>query len=69
MSQRGLAYQAINQLEAAKTDFEQTIKLQPQNAEYWYNQGNILYHLRQDEAVINSYNKALELKPNDNSAW
>ncbi|NTU58115.1 MAG: tetratricopeptide repeat protein [Chlorobiaceae bacterium] len=47
----------------------QAIILYPCNAEFYFNRGNALYGLNQNEAAIASYDEATRLRPDHSEAW
>ncbi|NJM95656.1 MAG: tetratricopeptide repeat protein [Acaryochloridaceae cyanobacterium CSU_5_19] len=43
--------------------------MKPNSHQAWYNRGNALVYLGQNEEAIASFEKALVLKPNKDQAW
>jgi tetratricopeptide (TPR) repeat protein len=69
-----LFYQGLQQarsgdLYGALALYNQAIKLQPQNYEYWFNQGLSLFHLHRFEDAISAYDQTLNLNPDFAKAW
>src|SRR5215469_13905396 len=60
---RGNAYEASHQYDAAIKDYDEAIKLKPTFAEVFYNRGNAYYLERKYERAINDYDEAIKLKP------
>ncbi|HEY8099799.1 MAG TPA: tetratricopeptide repeat-containing glycosyltransferase family protein [Burkholderiaceae bacterium] len=59
---RGLALQALLQLDAALASYDKAIAIQPAYAEAYYNRGNVLQGLKQLHAALASYDKAIAIK-------
>ncbi|MFB2973263.1 tetratricopeptide repeat protein [Aerosakkonema sp. BLCC-F183] len=72
---RGWAYEKLNQPEKAKVDFEQTIKIKPQDYEDWLGRGiafdglSTLDGLKRDIEVLESYIKVIEFKRDSCGVW
>ena len=62
-SNRGLALQALQRLDAAVGDYDKAIALQPDFAEAYFNRGDALLELQRYDAAISSYDRAISLRP------
>ena len=49
--------------------FEESLKLNPDNSDTYYNLGNLYAQLKQYDKAIEEFEKATELNPNDEEAW
>lgn len=63
-SNRGNAYEGLNQHERAIEDYNKTIELNPNLAEAYNNLGLVYAELKQHGKAIEDYGKALGLNPN-----
>lgn len=66
---RGIAFQALQQFDAAIASFDQAIALKPNYAEAWSNRGIALQADKRLEAAVASYDKAVAIKPDFPEAW
>jgi tetratricopeptide (TPR) repeat protein len=60
---RGFSYLKKNRYELAIEDFNQAIRLNPDNAWALANRGNAYFNLRQPERALEDYDQALKLNP------
>lgn len=60
---RGLAYQQLNNLDAALLDFTRTIDLDPDNAEAYFYRGGVLLPKQEYAAAILDFSRAIALDP------
>ncbi len=68
-SNRGLALQKLNQLDAAIASYDCAIKIKPDYAEAYSNRGIALQELNQLDAAVASYDRAVTLKPDYAKAY
>ena len=66
---RGMALQALGQLEAAVAGYEKAIELRPDHAEAWSNRGVALHALKQWDDAVKSYDRAIAIRPDYTEAW
>ena len=66
---RGIAYDALGDMERALADFEQAIRLCPKRAEAYNNRGYLRYKRGQYEQAIPDFTKAIELNPDYAQAY
>jgi tetratricopeptide (TPR) repeat protein len=60
---RGFSYLKKNQYDRAIEDFDQAIKLDPNNAWAFANRGNAYFNKRQPDRALQDYDQALQLNP------
>src|SRR5258707_7428026 len=65
----GIAYHQMLQIDEAKRNYEQSLKLNPHYSEAINNLGTIYYSKRRYRKAIGQYNKALKLAPNSASIY
>lgn len=65
---RGLAYKNLQKYEEALRDYEEAIKLIPNDAKVYNNKGVVLEKLRKFEEAKTAYKKALEINPEHETA-
>jgi tetratricopeptide (TPR) repeat protein len=65
----GIACHQLNELDAAKKNYERAIKLDPRNAEAINNLGTVYYARRDYRRAISQYNKALKYAPDSASIY
>ncbi len=66
-NKKGIAYQNLNELDAAKKNYERALKLNPKFAEAQNNIGTVQYSQKSYRSAVNTYKKALRLSPNSAS--
>src|SRR6185437_5028100 len=66
---RGVARQALNQLDAAVADFSKAVALAPDYAEAYYNRANALRDQRKFEAALADFDKVVAIKPDYAEAY
>lgn len=69
---RGLAFYHINDLESAKKDFDDAIKLDPNDPTIVFNRGNVFLNwekTRQYELAHKDYDRAIELSRGNAKFW
>ncbi|MDP8205905.1 MAG: tetratricopeptide repeat protein [Candidatus Electryonea clarkiae] len=64
-----LAYQQTDQDEKAIKAWDDVIKVNPENPDYYYNKGNILYRMERLEEAAEAYKSTLKYKPDDEEAF
>ncbi|MCT7984564.1 tetratricopeptide repeat protein [Laspinema sp. A4] len=69
LTQRGLAYKALEDLEAATADFESAVTMKPQTPEECCARGKALMQLKQPEGAIAAYEEALTTHPECHQGW
>ena len=65
----GMVYGYLVQHERAIGDFDEAIRLNPQDAEAYYNRGLTYSYLDQYERIIEDYDQAIRLNPQDAEAY
>ncbi|NER50368.1 MAG: tetratricopeptide repeat protein [Symploca sp. SIO1A3] len=70
---QGLLYKEVGEYQAALTNFDQALAIQPHFYEAWYYRGLVLglecRYLNRQEEALDSLQKAIECKPDDYLAW
>jgi tetratricopeptide (TPR) repeat protein len=66
---RAYDYYAKGEYEKAIADYNQAIKLNPNDASAYYNRGLAHYYLKEYEKAIADYNQAIKLDPNHANAY
>ena len=66
---RGIAYDALGDMERALADFEQAIRLCPKRAETYNNRGYLRYRQGQYELAIPDFDRAIKLNPDYAQAY
>ncbi len=66
---RGLDHFYKQEYEKAKVAFERAVKLDPNNADIWFNIGVALGKLGKTEDALKSYDKTIELERDYGNAW
>lgn len=61
---RGIANQSLGEYQLAFDDFDQAIRLDPNNADYYHNRGNAYYDLKDYQHAILDFKQALDLDSN-----
>ncbi|AFY84212.1 tetratricopeptide repeat protein [Oscillatoria acuminata] len=69
LTQRGLAYKALDDLAAATADFESAVAMKPNTPEECCARGKALMQLKQPEAAIAAYEEALTTHPESHRGW
>ncbi|MFH7028678.1 MAG: tetratricopeptide repeat protein [Heteroscytonema crispum UTEX LB 1556] len=59
----------MKQTPQAEADFEQIIRIAPQDVDDWRGRGIALDKLQRYEEAIASFDKAIEIKPDFHEAW
>ena len=67
--QRGQQYHLEDQYEAAKADYEQAIKLDPTNSNYYVSRGEFYEEAKQDDRALADFSKAITLDPTNAIAY
>jgi len=62
---RGIAYEAIGELDKAESDFKDALSINPKHEFYFYNRGLAKYETNDFEGAIIELNKALKYSNND----
>jgi len=65
----GNTLKGLKRYEEALAAYEQTISLDPNDAEAYYNKGSVLYSLKRYEEALVAYNQAIRLDPNNADAY
>lgn len=60
---RARAYRAIDNTDAASSDYDEAVRLSPKVAQYWWSRGNFWDDSRQFDLAIADYTRAIELDP------
>jgi tetratricopeptide (TPR) repeat protein len=66
---RGKAYRDNRDIEAALKDYDQAIRLDPNNAQAYANRGSAFHAKKQYDRALADYAKSLALKPDNATAW
>ncbi|MGD2250804.1 MAG: tetratricopeptide repeat protein [Candidatus Methanofastidiosia archaeon] len=69
LSWKGVALVGLQKYEEALQVFDGALKINPENAEAWYNKGVALGNLGKYEEEITCYDEALRINPQDAKAW
>ena len=69
INNEGMDHFHKQEYEQAITDFSQAIKLQSNNALFYYNRGSCYYQMGQNEKALADFNKAIELNPKSDKAY
>lgn len=62
---RGIAYAKLKDYEKAFNDFNHAISLNPEDASFWINIGNVYEELRNYEKAIECFTHAIDLEPDN----
>ncbi|VAW31360.1 hypothetical protein MNBD_CHLOROFLEXI01-176 [hydrothermal vent metagenome] len=62
-SGRGNIFQSLNQYEEALADYEEALRLDPEDSMTYSNRGIVFLHQREYEAALADYRKAIQLNP------
>ncbi len=65
----GDAYAGKKDWDHALLDYDETIKIDPKNADAWVNRGNTYGHKEQHDRSIQNYDEAIRLNPNLEEAY
>ena len=68
-SSKGTILGKLGRYEAAVSCFDKALKIDPRNANVWYNKGTSLHNLDRYEAAISCYEITLEIDPRHALAW
>lgn len=60
---KGIELTTKSDLKSALIEFNEAVKLDPNNADAWYYRGNTHYNLFEVEKALADYDKALEINP------
>ena len=63
LANRALAYRKLDKLEAAISDYDRLLTIDPTNSIAWGEQGIVLEKLSQYTEALTSYNRAIEINP------
>ncbi|TRU85433.1 MAG: tetratricopeptide repeat protein, partial [Microcystis novacekii Mn_MB_F_20050700_S1D] len=64
-----IAQMGCSHKQGAVADYNQAIKLNPDDANAYYNRGVAKYNLGDNQGAIADYNQAIKLKPDDAIAY
>ena len=67
--EQGTLFNACRNYEAAITNYEKALAINPDNHQAWYARGNTLDNLVRLEEAIASYDQAVAIKPDYHQAW
>ena len=68
-SLRGIAYARLKQYRQAIADYRQAIRLNPRDAEPYYNRGIAYFRLKQYRQALSDYRQAIRLNPRNAIAY
>jgi tetratricopeptide (TPR) repeat protein len=66
---KGIELTTKSDLENALIEFNEAVRLDPENADAWYYRGNTHYNLYKVEKALADYDKAIELNPEHVDAY
>lgn len=69
LTQRGLAYQALQEREKATADFEQVVEMAASSPQSYCARGKALVQLQRQEEAVAAYEEAIRVNPTSHHAW
>ena len=66
---RGLAFYHIGKLEEAKKDYDDAIKLNPEDPFFYFNRGNVFLNQGDYDSAHADYDRAISIQPNNPKFW
>ncbi len=62
-SNRGAAHSALGQPQRAIEDYDEALRIDPQDAKAYYNRGTVYVDLGQSQRAIEDFDEAIRLSP------